>query len=73
MIASEIETSITSNKMQMSIMNVIPIVLVLMMRLMSESFAEGFATIVGVIGLSITAALTIAAYKLGQKITDIKG
>lgn len=73
MISSEIETAITSNKMQMTFMNVLPVVIVLMMRLMSPDFAESFGTIIGVIGLTVTVALTIAAYKLGQKMLDIKG
>ena len=73
MISSEIETAITSNKMQMNIMNVLPIVIVLMMRLMSQEFANSFGSIIGVVGLSITVALTIGAYKLGQKIMNIKG
>lgn len=73
MIASEIETAVTSNKMQMNIMNVLPIVIVLMMRVMSAEFANSFSTIVGVIGLTVSAGLTFAAYKMGQKIMDIKG
>lgn len=73
MISSEIETAITSNKMQMKIMNVLPIVIVLMMRVLSSDFAKSFSSIVGVIGLTVSAGLTIAAYKLGNKIMDIKG
>lgn len=73
MIASEIETAMTSNKMQMSIMSLLPTVIVLMMRTMSGEFAESFASIIGVIGLTIAASLNIAAYKLGRKITDIRG
>lgn len=73
MISSEIETAITSNKMQMNIMNVLPIVIVLMMRLMSAQFSESFSSVVGVIGLTITAGLTYASYKMGRKILDIKG
>lgn len=73
MISSEIETAITSNKMQMNIMNVLPIVIVLMMRLMSAQFSESFSSLVGVVGLTITAGLTFASYKMGQKILDIKG
>lgn len=73
MISSEIQTAITSNKMQMNVMNVIPIVIVFMMRMMSSEFSQSFSSIVGVIGLTVSAALTIAAYKLGQKIMDIKG
>lgn len=73
MISSEIETAITSNKMQMNVMNVLPIVLVFMMRMMSSQFSESFSTIIGVIGVTISAGLTFAAYKLGNKIMDIKG
>ena len=60
-------------QMQMNIMNVLPIVIVLMMRLMSAQFSESFSGLVGVIGLTITAGLTFASYKMGQKILDIKG
>lgn len=73
MIASEIETAITSNKMQMNVMTVLPIVIILMMRVMSAEFANSFSTIIGVIGLTASAGLTFAAYKMGQKIMDIKG
>lgn len=73
MISSEIETTLTSNKMQMNVMNVLPIVIILLMRMMSEDFANSFSTIIGVVGLTVSAGLTIAAYKVGQKIMDIKG
>lgn len=73
MINSEIETALTSNKMQMNVMNVLPIVIVLMMRLLSPDFANSFATIIGVVGLTVSAALTIASFKLGQKIMNITG
>lgn len=73
MIASEIETSLTSNKMQANIMNVLPIIIVLIMRFMSPEFSQSFSSVAGVIGLTISAAITVAAYKLGQKIMDIKG
>lgn len=73
MISSEIETTITSNKMQMNIMNVIPIVIVFMMRIMSSEFAESFSSLIGIIGLTVCVGLTFASYKLGQKIMDIKG
>lgn len=73
MVSSEIETTLTSNKMQMNIMNVLPIFIVLMMRIMSPEFASSFGSVVGVIGLTISVALTIGAFKLGQKILDIKG
>lgn len=73
MISSEIETTITSNKMQMNVMNVLPIVILVMMRFLSAEFAASFGSVIGVIGLTVSAALTVVAYKLGQKIMDIKG
>lgn len=73
MISSEIQTAMTSNKMQMNVMNVLPLVIVQMMKMLSSAFAESFATIIGVFGLTITLSLTFAAFKMGQKITDIKG
>lgn len=72
-ITSEIETKITSNKMQMQIMNVIPIFLVLMLRVSSSAFAESFASPIGIVCMTIGVAMFIASYKLGQKIMDIKG
>lgn len=73
LIAGEIETVITSNKLQMTVMNVLPIFVVLMMRLLSPQFAESFGTILGVIALTISASIFVASYKLGQKIMNIRG
>lgn len=72
-IAGEIETTITSNKMQMTVMNILPIVIVFMMRIMSPQFAASFSSILGVVGLTIAIGVFIAAYNMGQKIMDIKG
>lgn len=73
MIASEIETAITSNKMQMTVMNILPFIIIVMMRVMSPQFAESFASIIGVVALTIAAGMFIGAYKMGQKIMDIRG
>ena len=72
LIAGEIETVITSNKLQATVMNVLPILVVLMMRLLSPQFAASFGTILGVVVLTVSAGIFIGAYKLGQKIMDIK-
>ena len=72
-IAEEIETSLASNKSQFSAMMVIPVVMVLLLRMMSSSFAASFATVPGIIAITIAIVLFYAAYKLGQKIMDIKG
>lgn len=72
-IANEIETALASNKTQFSAMMVIPIILMLMFRMMSSSFAAGFATVPGILAITIAIGLFFAAYKLGQNIMDIKG
>lgn len=72
-IGEEIETSLASNKSQFNAMMVIPVVMMLLLRLMSSSFAASFSTVAGVTAITIAIGLFIAAYKLGQKIMDIKG
>lgn len=73
LISEEINTKLTSNKMQMQIMNVIPVFLVLTMRVSSSEFAAGFSSVIGVICMTIGVSFFILSYKLGQKIMDIKG
>lgn len=72
-IGEEIETALASNKSQFTAMMVIPIVLMILLRVMSSSFAASFATIPGIVAITIAIGLFYAAYKLGQKIMDIKG
>lgn len=72
-ISEEIETALASNKSQFSAMMVIPVVLMLLLRMMSSSFAASFATMPGIIAITIAIGIFYAAYRLGQKIMDIKG
>ena len=72
-VGEEIETALASNKSQFTAMMVIPVIMMLLLRMMSSSFAAGFATAPGVIAITIAIGLFVAAYKLGQKIMDIKG
>ena len=72
-IEAEIETALTSNKSQFSIMMIIPVGLVFMMRYLMSGFAESFATIPGVIAVTIAIGIFLGAYKLGNKIMDVKG
>ena len=72
-IESEIETALTSNKSQFSVMMIIPVGLVFMMRFMMTGFAASFATIPGIIAMTIAIGIFFGAYKLGNKIMDIKG
>ncbi len=72
-IEAEIDTALTSNKSQFTIMMIIPVGMVLMIRTMMSSFARSFATIPGVIAMTVAIGIFIGAYKLGTKIMDIKG
>ena len=71
-ISQEIETAIASNKSQFTAMMVIPVAIVLLMKVMSSQFAAGFATVGGVIATTVAIGIFVAAYKLGQKIMNIK-
>ncbi len=72
-IEAEIETALTSNKSQFSVMMIIPVGLVFMMRFLMTGMAESFATVPGVIATTIAIGIFIGAYKLGNKIMDVKG
>lgn len=72
-IEAEIETALTSNKSQFSVMMIIPVGMVIMIRAMMESFAASFSTLPGVIAMTVAIGIFIGAYKLGTKLTDIKG
>ena len=73
MIQDEIETKLTSNKMQLNVMSLMPIIVVGMLRMTNPSFAEAFATPMGVIVNTIAIGIFIGAYKYGQKVVAIKG
>lgn len=71
-VADEIETKLTSNKMQHNVMSVMPIAIVAMLRFTNESFAANFATPVGVIVNTIAIGVFVGAYIYGNKIVDVK-
>ena len=71
-VADEIETKLTSNKMQHNVMSIMPIVVVAMLRFTNEAFAANFATPIGVIVNTIAIGIFIGSYILGLKIVDIK-
>ncbi len=72
-VANEIETTITSNKTQFLAMMIIPVVIMVMLKTMSSEFSASFSTIPGIIAVTIAMGTFYAAFKLGQKIMDIKG
>lgn len=71
-VADEIETKLTSNKMQHNVMSVMPIAVVAMLRFTNESFAANFATPIGVIVNTIAIGIFVGAYIYGNKIVDVK-
>ena len=72
-ISAEIETKLTSNRLELNIITVAPIFLMLMLRFTNQSFAEKFATLGGVVCITIAIAIFVAAFRMGQKIVNIKG
>lgn len=72
-VADEIETKLTSNKMQHNAMSLMPIAVVALLKGTNDAFAENFATPMGVIINTVAIGIFIAAYKYGLKIVDIKG
>ena len=71
LIEDEIQTKLTSNKMQLNVMSVMPIGIVAMLRATNPSFAEAFATLIGVIANTAAIGIFIGAYKFGQKIISL--
>lgn len=71
-INDEIETKLTSNKMQHNTMSVMPIAVVALLRVTNASFAESFATVQGVLVNTVAIVIFVSAYKYGKKIIDIK-
>ncbi|MDR1328140.1 MAG: hypothetical protein LBK23_00880 [Oscillospiraceae bacterium] len=71
-IKEDIETVVTANKTEQSIMVVMPIALVGMIKLMSPDFARNFTTVAGLISTTAAAALFAAAHFIGKELLDIK-
>jgi tight adherence protein B len=72
-IYDEIQTKLTSNKMQLNIMSIMPIAIVALLRVTNPSFAEAFATVVGVIANTVAIAIFVGAYKFGSKVVSLGG
>lgn len=72
-VADEIETKLTSNKMQHNVMSIMPIVVVAMLKFTNASFAANFATLTGVLVNTVAIGIFVGAYIYGNKIVDIKG
>ncbi len=72
-VADEIQTKLTSNKMQHNVMSVMPIAVVAILRLTNKTFAVNFATPIGVMANTVAIIIFVASYIYGNKIVDIKG
>ncbi|MGE9976322.1 type II secretion system F family protein [Coprococcus catus] len=72
-INEEIETALASNKTQFNAMMCIPVIMMLLLRIMSSQFSASFATVPGIIAITIAIGIFGIAYKLGLKIMNVKG
>lgn len=71
-VADEIETKLTSNKMQHNVMSLMPIILVTMLRMTNEAFVTSFASPTGILANTVAIGIFIGAYIYGNKIVEIK-
>ncbi len=71
-IEDEIESKISSNKLELNIITVMPIVIVGILRVATPIFADSFASPVGMLINTAAIAIFIGAYMAGQKIVRIQ-
>lgn len=71
-ITEDIETTVTSGKLDQKIMMVMPILLISIIKFMSPEFAANFATPSGIAATTIAIACFVGAYFLGKVMLDIK-
>ncbi|MBQ3196166.1 MAG: hypothetical protein IJB65_06845 [Clostridia bacterium] len=71
-ISEDIETLVTSNKMEQNIMVVMPIALIGVIKMMSPEFAANFVTTTGIISTTVSIVIFVAAYFIGKAVLNIK-
>lgn len=71
-IAEDIETMVTSNKTEQSIMIFMPIALIGVIKMMSPEFAANFVSPTGIISTTISIVVFVVAYFIGKAVLDIK-
>lgn len=71
-VSEEISTKISSNKLQLNVMCIMPIALVALLKATSADFASNLASFLGVFVTTVAIAIFVAAYFWGQKIIDIR-
>ena len=71
-ISEEIETLVSSNRLEQKIMIVLPIGLIAVIKMMSPEFAANFVTPTGLISTTISIIIYVIAYFIGKSVLDIK-
>lgn len=71
-ITEEIETMVSSNKMEQNIMVFMPVALVGLIKMMSPDMAANFVSGAGIFSTTISIILFVVAYLVGKSILDIK-
>lgn len=71
-IQDEIDTKLTSNKLQLNGMCLMPVLLVTLLKLSSSDFANNLASIKGVFVTTIAIGIFVGAYAWGRKIINIR-
>lgn len=71
-ISEDIETLVTSNKLEQNIMIAMPIVLIAVIKMMSPEFAKNFVTPTGIISTTVSLVVFVIAYFIGKAVLDIK-
>ncbi len=71
-IAEDIETIVTSNKLEQNIMVLMPIALIGLIKMMSPEFAANFVSPSGIISTTISIIFFVVAYFVGKAVLDIK-
>lgn len=71
-ISEDIETLVTSNKLEQNIMILMPIALIGVIKMMSPEFAANFVTPTGILSTTVSIVIFVAAYFIGRSVLDIK-
>lgn len=71
-IQEDIETIVTSNKMEQNIMAMMPIALIGIIKMMSPEFAANFVTPTGIMSTTFSIIIFIVAYFVGKSVLNIK-
>ena len=71
-VKEEIRTKLTSNKLQHTVMSLMPIGVVAMLKFSNDTFSGNFKTPIGLVASTVAIAIFVGAYLWGNKIVDVK-